>query len=155
MEQYVSMTLSSLQLYLSKPGQNHYLRYELANITTVIIGGILKNTSNAIESTLGAGIIRKLNINKLFISAYSFSLEHGLSDFNLYEVELKKLMIENIQKRYALIDSSKLEKNSSVSFATPHQIDYLLTDNGISSDLLAKYQDSGVQVLMQDSVSVH
>lgn len=104
------MTLSSLQLYLSKPGQNHYLQYELANITTVIIGGILKNTSNAIESTLGAGIIRNLNINKLFISAYSFSLEHGLSDFNLYEVELKKLMIENIQKRYALIDSSKLEK---------------------------------------------
>ncbi|HFI0149301.1 TPA: DeoR/GlpR family DNA-binding transcription regulator [Streptococcus suis] len=118
------------------------------NITTILIGGVVKQTSNAIESTLGADILKKINIRKLFISAHSFSVENGLSDFNLYEVELKKLMLANTTEHFALVDSSKLEKTSSISFANWSQITYLITDNNINPAFLQKYQSLGLRILI-------
>ncbi|HFI0257038.1 TPA: DeoR/GlpR family DNA-binding transcription regulator [Streptococcus suis] len=118
------------------------------NITTILIGGVVKQTSNAIESTLGADILKKINIRKLFISAHSFSVESGLSDFNLYEVELKKLMLANTTEHFALVDSSKLEKTSSISFANWSQITYLITDNDINPAFLQKYQSLGLRILI-------
>lgn len=114
----------------------------------MLIGGVVKQTSNAIESTLGAEILKKINISKLFISAHSFSIENGLSDFNLYEVELKKLMLAATTVHFALVDSSKLEKTSSISFADWNQITYLVTDNNINPSVLQQYQSLGLQVLI-------
>ena len=117
------------------------------NITTILIGGVLKGKSNAIESTLGADILSKMNINTLFTSAQSFNLIDGLSDFNLYEGELKKLMVKQVDQVIALVDSTKLETTSVSTFLKAEEIDVFITDSKIEPDILERYSNFGLHVI--------
>lgn len=117
------------------------------NITLILIGGIVKGASNAIEGLIGADILTKFNIDSIFISAHAFNLTDGLSDFNLYEVELKQKMIEVSTKIFALIDVSKLEKNSIATFASADQITTLITNKEIDRQLKNSYIQAGVPVV--------
>ncbi|MGY3725553.1 transcriptional regulator, DeoR family [Granulicatella balaenopterae] len=117
------------------------------NITTILIGGIIKGRSNAIESTLGVGLLNNINCNKLFVSAKAFNLEDGLSEFNLYEVELKKIMITHVQKLFALMDVTKLEKQSLLTFANCESIDALVTNESIPKAIKEKYIKHGVNII--------
>lgn len=117
-------------------------------ITTIIIGGVVKGTSNAIEGILGSTILTSVNIDKAFLSAHAFSLTDGLTDFNLYEVELKRKMVEAAKQVFAIVDSTKLEKSSIATFASADDIDVFLTNSdGIDPDLKAAYIDHGLNVL--------
>ncbi|MGT2715359.1 DeoR/GlpR family DNA-binding transcription regulator [Streptococcus respiraculi] len=139
---------SSLRLTVLTNGMmTAELLKDVPNVTTIIIGGILRGRSNAIESTLGTEMLTKMNINKLFISAHSFNLTDGLSDFNIYEVELKKTMVKHSEKVIALIDSSKLENTSVATFLGTEAIDTFITDNNIPEDILEKYQQYGLHII--------
>ncbi|MBF0778830.1 DeoR/GlpR family DNA-binding transcription regulator [Streptococcus cuniculi] len=139
---------SSLRLTVLTNGMmTAELLKDVPNITTILIGGILRGRSNAIESTLGAEMLLKMNINKLFVSAHSFNLADGLSDFNIYEVELKKMMVKHSEKVIALIDSSKLENSSVATFLSADQIDTFITDDHIPANLLEKYRHSGLHIV--------
>ncbi|AKG73496.1 DeoR/GlpR family DNA-binding transcription regulator [Salinicoccus halodurans] len=108
---------------------------ENPDITVIMIGGVVTNGSTSIEGKLGLDILDYVNIDIMFTSASGFSLEKGLTDFNLYEVELKKEMVKRSRKVVAVIDSSKIGVNSSAVFAKVGQIDTLITDKPIESDI--------------------
>ena len=59
-----------------------------------MIGGIIRMGSMGIEGLLGSSILNQINIDKMFTSASGFTIEEGLTDFNVYEVELKRKMVE-------------------------------------------------------------
>lgn len=117
------------------------------NITTVLIGGVIQGNSNAIQGTLGEDLLKKVNVDAAFISAHAFSLNKGLTDFNIYEVELKKIMIRNAKKIYALMDYSKLEKTSISQFGTANDINYFITNNKVKKNIKKKYQEYGMFIL--------
>ncbi|MGX7198190.1 DeoR/GlpR family DNA-binding transcription regulator [Enterococcus olivae] len=111
------------------------------NLTVILIGGVVKGASNAIEGILGMDILKKINIDILFTSAYAVSSVEGLSDFNLYEVELKNRLVEVAPKVIALVDSTKFEKRSIATFATLDQLNLLITDNQLLPEIKEHYND--------------
>ncbi|WP_080876007.1 DeoR/GlpR family DNA-binding transcription regulator [Oceanobacillus timonensis] len=117
------------------------------NITVILIGGVVTKGSSTIEGTLGIELLEKLHIDILFTSASGFSVENGLTDFNLYEVELKKRMVHKAQKIIAVIDHSKLAVTSSAPFATTDQVDVLITNSTIDSDTEQILNGHHVQVV--------
>lgn len=139
---------SSLRLMILTNGLNiANLLKTNPRITTIIIGGVVKGTSNAIEGILGSSILKSVNIDKAFLSAHAFSLSDGLTDFNLYEVELKRKMVEAAKQVFAIVDSTKLEKSSIAAFASAEDIDVFLTDSSeIEPDLKEAYERSGLKL---------
>lgn len=117
------------------------------NLTTMIIGGVVRGNSNAIEGVLGADILDKINIDTAFVSPHAFSLDKGMMDFNLYEVELKKKMIEKAEKNIGLVDYTKLGKNSIASFANYDEIDILITDENADQNLVDSYISNGLSIV--------
>ncbi|WP_080875994.1 DeoR/GlpR family DNA-binding transcription regulator [Oceanobacillus timonensis] len=117
------------------------------NVTVILIGGVVTKGSTTMEGTLSVEILDKLNIDILFTSANGFSVENGLTDFNLYEVELKKHMVHKAQKIVAVIDHSKIGATSSAPFACTDQIDVLITNNLIGSDTEQMLIDHNIQVI--------
>lgn len=118
-----------------------------SNITLILIGGVVKGSSNAIEGLLGTDILSKINVDSIFVSAHAFNLIDGLSDFNLYEVELKRKMVETASNVFALVDSSKLEQTSIANFAIAKQISILFTDNEINDDIFSYYLENHLTVI--------
>jgi len=117
-------------------------------VTTILIGGALRGNSNAIEGTLGVGILKEVNIDTAFLSAHAFNLKDGMTDFNLYEVELKKKFIEEIDMIFAMIDHTKLNQTSTASFASPSQINTLITNiEKVDSTLINEYKNNGLKII--------
>ncbi len=119
---------------------------EISNITVILVGGIATKNSSSLEGTLGAYLLNHINADFAFISANGFTLTEGLTDFNIYEVALKKEMIHHSKKVIALLDSSKFENVSTASFCAASQIDLILTDENIDPELLKHYRANGVNI---------
>ena len=113
---------------------------ENVNLTVIVIGGVVKSNSNAIEGLLGNELLKKISINRAFVSANAVSRAEGLLDFSLYEIELKKKFIEFAHETIALVDSSKFGKHSIASFSALSDIDLLITDQKISHHVITDYE---------------
>lgn len=107
------------------------------NVKTVLVGGVIQGSSNAIEGILGAEIFEKVHIDAVFLSGNAFDISKGIYDFNLQEIDLKKKMVEFSSHIYALVDYSKINKRSTAKFITTEKIDTLITNNDkLDSDIL-------------------
>lgn len=106
----------------------------------IIIGGVVKRGSNAIEGTLGLDIVKKFTIDKFFTSSYAVSIDDGLSDFSIYESELKTELIDYARQTFALIDHTKFEKNSIVKFGELSKLSKIITDNDLLFELKSEYE---------------
>lgn len=115
-------------------------------LTVIIIGGIVRNSSNSVEGLLGDELLRKINIDVLFTSAHAFNIRDGLSDFSLYEVELKREMVAVADKVIALLDHSKINKSSIATFARLNEIDLLVTDQPLPENIKEYLASNKIQV---------
>lgn len=118
------------------------------NVTVIFIGGIVTKKSGSTEGLLGAELLSHINADIAFISARGFRLDEGLTDFNVYEAELKREMLGHAGKCVALMDYTKLENVSTASFCPAKNVDLLITDSKASEEALNLYKKQGIEVLM-------
>lgn len=116
----------------------------------IVIGGMIRSKSGALESLLGDCMVERLNADYMFTSAYGFSLEKGLTDFNFYEVELKRKMKGKAKKLVALLDHTKMNKESAAQFAKTNEIDIIITDSGTDVEYIKKIQSIGIEVIVAE-----
>lgn len=119
---------------------------DLPNITVIFIGGIITKNSGSVEGLLGYDLLKKINADLAFVSAHGFTIETGLTDFNIYESELKKQMLQRAKKTIALLDYSKLENASIASFRQSSEIDLIITDKSADTTAVEKYLKAGINV---------
>ncbi|MGT2946737.1 DeoR/GlpR family DNA-binding transcription regulator [Streptococcus chenjunshii] len=89
------------------------------NIETLIIGGVVKTTTDASIGNVAVEQIRQLNFDKAFLGMNGVD-EQFLTTPDIEEAVIKKTVIENAQKSYILADSSKI---GHVSFAKVDRIE--------------------------------
>ncbi|HEO8418760.1 DeoR/GlpR family DNA-binding transcription regulator [Niallia sp. FSL W8-0635] len=121
------------------------------SITVILLGGIVKKGSFSLEGSLGINILNNINIDIMFASANGFSFEAGLTDFSVYEVELKKAMVEASNKVIALLDHTKINKNSIATFAKTEEIDMIITNYHASMGFKEKAQKHKIDVILAET----
>ncbi|MDY5060727.1 DeoR/GlpR family DNA-binding transcription regulator [Staphylococcus simulans] len=109
---------------------------ENSNLTILIIGGFAKKGSNALTGRLDSQILDMYHIDYFFVSANGITIQNGLTDFSLSEVELKKEMIQQSAEVIALIDKSKFNISSTLSFAKLSDVSEIITDEKLSNKLM-------------------
>ncbi|SFA41351.1 MULTISPECIES: DeoR/GlpR family DNA-binding transcription regulator [Parageobacillus] len=116
-------------------------------ITVIMLGGIVRMGSSSIEGTLGANILNNINVDIMFTSAHGFTFENGLMDFNIYEVELKKAMVESSNRVVALLDHSKFGKNSIATFCDIEKIDTIITDRPPTEEFIKELKQKNIHLV--------
>lgn len=116
------------------------------DITVILLGGVVRTGSSSLEGTLGVDVLNKINVDAMFTSANGFTFDTGLTDFNIYEVELKREMLKKASKVVALVDHTKIGKSSIASFADVSQVDTFITDAHFSDEEIAQFNHFGVEV---------
>ncbi len=124
---------------------------DMPNITVIFIGGIVTKNSGSTEGLLGCELLNHINADTSFVSAHGFTLKEGLTDFNIYEAELKKQMLLHSRNCIALLDYTKLEHTSIASFCPSKNIDLLITNEQMDSQLLSQYKNSGISIELASS----
>lgn len=115
-------------------------------LQVILIGGTI-GVQNNTEGTLGIDLLKKLNLRKCMFSGYGISVETGVTDFSLAEIELKKYLLSVAAKKIILVDSSKFGVVSVGSFSDLTDVDMIVTDQGLDPTAAAAYEQFGPVVI--------
>jgi DeoR/GlpR family transcriptional regulator of sugar metabolism len=89
-------------------------------------------------------MLRSLHADKGFFSASGLTLTRGFTDADIREVEMKRAMLAAASQVYVLLDASKFDQQSFLSFAPLSAIHYLITEAGIPPEYVAACQQLGI-----------
>ncbi|UUV16832.1 DeoR/GlpR family DNA-binding transcription regulator [Fusobacteria bacterium ZRK30] len=115
----------------------------------ILPGGILNIKEQAFFGDITKKILDEFIIDKAFISVSGFSLRTGITDYPLEEVQIQKKLLEISQKSIILADSSKLESTSLIKVRDISDVDILVTDSNISSEIKNIYEKAGIGIISQ------
>ena len=125
---------------------------EYPNIRVIMPGGILRRNSLALVGEQAAESLRNYYCDKYFLSADGIDIQGGIMTMNIEEASLAKLNIKNSKKIIVLIDSSKFLQKGIMTIAQLSDIDILITDSGVSFEMVEKIKGLGVDVLVVNNV---
>jgi DeoR/GlpR family transcriptional regulator of sugar metabolism len=117
-------------------------------INVIVVGGVLRPGSSSLEGLLGKGLLSQIHADVFFTSAHGFTVAEGLTDFSVYEAELKKVMVGNVSRVIALLDHTKLNRRSIATFADTSQIATLITDAAADPEFIRTLP--GIEVVLAD-----
>lgn len=127
--------------------------WELARhsgIQVISTGGTLRGNSLSFVGPLAERALTEYHVDKAILSCKGLSLQHGLTDSNELEVELKKRMVQAAAQVIALVDSSKLGYVGFSRIIPISGIHTLVTDSGIQPNIRRELEERGVKVRVAD-----
>jgi DeoR/GlpR family transcriptional regulator of sugar metabolism len=126
-----------------------HLALELAaaeQITTILIGGVLRGKNASLVGMLGEEMLSKLFAAKGFFSARGLSLQQGLSERHIQEAQLKSAMTRRVSQVIALLDTSKLDQTSLTSYCPFERVNLLITAGPAKAETLVRLADAGLKI---------
>ena len=97
-------------------GIEHAKKLVHKNLTTYIIGGELKLSTEAIIGIEAINSLRKYNFTKGFFGANGIDLERGFTTPEIKEALVKEEALNRSKESFVLADNSKFNEISSVIF---------------------------------------
>lgn len=111
---------------------------------TVVVGGILAESTASLMGPIAMDTIRKMAFDRIFLGATGMTAEHGFSNSNVLESEVKKMAIQKASEVNIVLDHSKFGIQQLVSFAELSDVDYIITDQMPDNELAYKCTELGV-----------
>lgn len=116
-------------------------------INLIASGGTVYSGAWSFVGPLAEGALRRFNTDVAFMGISSLSLEQGFTEVNFFEAAVKSLAIQRARRVILLADSSKFEKVSPNAVANLNEFDLIITDEGLSENLLKAYRSAQVQIM--------
>lgn len=120
----------------------------LTDINVLMPSGYLRHTSGSITGSPTRDFFSSLNIQKAFLGAWGISLENGITDSHLLEIELKKYIIKCAEEVIVLVDGSKFFQSGLASYSSIENITTLITDKTAPENVIKKIKKIGVNVIV-------
>lgn len=105
------------------------LQFASSKTVTVILpaGRLRKRSYSIIDSGLDE-TLKKIHMDKCFLSSHALSGEDGLMDLTMEESDSKRKLIERSNELYVLVDHTKIDKTASFKICNFDEMDSLIID---------------------------
>lgn len=151
------MTCSQIPFFLAKDMPLIIYTYSYLTMDAIIkqqnpdlrlfmLGGYYHPHMKMFEYTNMVKMIREMHIDKLFLGTAGFSIQHGVSCVQSFEIPFRRALIEISDTVIVLADSSKLGKIWFDHYASSDEVDILITDGGISEEQKQAITDAGIDL---------
>ncbi|MBR3750691.1 MAG: DeoR/GlpR transcriptional regulator [Clostridia bacterium] len=154
---YLDSGSTMLQFIKALPDDNYYIITSDPNIaleavhksktTVTLVGGNLNRNTLSASGVHSMNFVNSVNIDIAFMSASGFNPQTGFTSGAFSECELKSAVMEKARTRVMLMDSSKLEKRMPFTFAHLSDIDVLVSDSKLDSEIRSLAEAENVRVI--------
>jgi DeoR family transcriptional regulator of aga operon len=117
-----------------------------SRITVVVTGGTLRPKQHSLVEPLAGLVLGSINAGTVFLGCNGVDVDAGVTNVNLPETEIKKLMVAAAQRRIVCADSTKLGQVALAHICSLDDVDLLLTDGDADTNLLRAFRDTGLEV---------
>jgi DeoR family transcriptional regulator, aga operon transcriptional repressor len=121
---------------------------DTAQITLIMIGGILRPISYSFVGPQAARMLQELHADHFFLAVDGFDPEVGPSTPDILEAQLNAVMIQVAREVTVVADASKLGRRSLSLIGGVEQVHRIVTDARIQPELVARLRGRGVEVLI-------
>jgi DeoR family fructose operon transcriptional repressor len=122
---------------------------ELLNkgITTIIIGGSLIDATSSTAGALAISTLSSMAFDRVFLGATGFTAQHGFSNSNLHEAEVKKAAVKQAAEVNVVLDHTKFGAKALFSYASLQQVHRIITDRRPDHELANECLNNHVHIL--------
>jgi DeoR family transcriptional regulator, fructose operon transcriptional repressor len=142
------LTAPDLRVITNGMNVAEILREKQYNV--LVTGGMLKARTQALVGEVALELLSRFHVDLCFLGINALSREEGLTTPDLQEAYVKRAMIRAARKVVLLIDSSKIGQATLTHVAGIHEIDLVVTDEGISPEDRSWLEENGVTVMVAE-----
>ncbi len=145
----LSQELSSLNLGFTVVTNNYAalsILMQNPNIRLIAVGGTMDPLERSTYGTVCETEFAAYRPDLAFLSINAVNYQDGYTDFRFNEIGVMQVLARNARKVIAVMDSSKLGQCSKRVALLPEQVDLLLMDDHIPSEVKEKYHSKGIEI---------
>ena len=111
-------------------------------------GGIVRAGELSMVGDFAAHAYHHLHVDKAFIGIGGINLQHGLTEYNLDDALVKRVMIATASQVIVVADSSKFGKTSFAHVAPLSAIKVVVTDRHADMPTVKQLRQMGIEVIL-------
>ena len=119
-----------------------------AGITLHLLGGRVRGVTQCAVGETTVRTLDELRVDVAFLGANGITADHGFTTPDEAEASVKRAMVRAGQRVVVLADSSKLGREQLVRFASPDDVDVLVTDSDADPAAVAELERAGLEVVV-------
>lgn len=124
-----------------------YRLAEAPDIKVITIGGTLRRTSLTSVGRSAEDSIVKYYADKTFFSCDGVDREHGITDANEKEAEVRKAMLRQSRQRVLVADYTKFDRTSFMLIDDFDNVDTVITDRPLSEEWLKFFRNKNIEYI--------
>lgn len=117
-------------------------------IDVIVVGGTVRTQLYTVVGPIAEETLMKLNCQIGFMGADAINQELGVTNANLAEVAVKRLVLGCSERTYLLADHSKFDQTQLAAVARLTEFAEIITDDEINYALVERYQASGARLTL-------
>lgn len=118
---------------------------EIKNWDIIVIGSHLKHSSHSFINVQNWDYLNSLNFNKAFIATTGLTIKSGATNPDNAEALIKANMMKRSSESYLLMDSSKFDQTSLVTFASINDFYMIITSGSVPQYYLDYFTENNIQ----------
>lgn len=119
----------------------------IGRLTVVVTGGTLRRLQHSLVDPMATVLLSGLHADLAFIGCNGVDAEHGITNLNLPEAEVKQRMIRAAARTVVVADGSKLGQAHLGRIAALEDVHTVLTGASAPSHEVARLRRRGVDVV--------
>ena len=100
------------------------------NVRLILLGGVYVPASDSFTSDESVSTLKRMGINKAFMSAGGVDETRGVTCWNYHEVAIKQAAMTSAVERHLVVDESKFGKVKALRFSEIEDFDSVVTESG-------------------------
>ncbi len=121
---------------------------DCTNVDVIHVGGQVRRKLQSSIGPIAEASLRSLIVDKAFLGCNGVDFRCGFTTTNLYECQIKRMMMQSANETYILADSSKYHQSFLSVIAQINQVDYLITDNGLDHETISMAERAGIHLML-------
>ncbi|WP_426516146.1 DeoR/GlpR family DNA-binding transcription regulator [Diaminobutyricibacter sp. McL0618] len=122
------------------------LEKAIPRFQVIVTGGTLRPLQHSLVEPLATAVLRELHADLAFIGCNGVHPVNGITNINLPEADLKRVMVEAAERSIVVADGSKIGRTHLGRVAAIDEVDDLITGGSADVGVLAALRESGLAV---------
>jgi len=120
------------------------------SVSVLVTGGPLRSLQHSLVNPFGTVLLDQLHAHTTIVSCNGIEARAGVTNTNVGEAEVKRLMLKAGRQRVVVADGSKVGQVSLVHVSPTEDVDIVITDRSADPAAVAALRERGVDVLIVD-----
>ena len=119
------------------------------NVSVILLGGEMDKKGNCYDA-IAIDTIKKLRVDKCFISSAAISPDFGLSIQKTSAIPFFNAVMDSSKRKIGLFPKEKIGFDSIVSISPAERLDMLITDWDVLDEERNLFREKGIEVIVVD-----